>query len=280
MTSPVQEETPYRTARLGTRKLRMGGWGFETDARALPLLIFNGIGINMEVMEPLVQSLAAERPVVMFDMPGIGGSPAPLVPYAAWQAARWAAELLDNEAIAQADILGISWGGVIAQQFALQHRKSVRRLALATIGPGLPFLDARLNILARVLDLQQFAGMMRGTSLAGLADADLKVLGRRFQERLRTPSTRGYIYQLGAISGWFSTPALPLLDLPTLVMAGSEDQIVPPANSRLLADLIPDSRLEVIEGAGHLLMFSHQAQFLALLREFLDAEDSALKKVA
>lgn len=280
MSAVASVATPYRMVRLGERRLRMGRWGGVNARPPNPLLIFNGIGINMEVMEPLVRAIAAERPVLMFDMPGIGGSPAPMLPYAAWQVAHWAAELLDHEAIETTDVLGISWGGAIAQQFALQHGNLVRRLALATIGPGLPFLDARVNVLARVLDPGQFTDMMKGRVFTGLAEADLRVLGRGFAERVTTPSTRGYIYQLGAISGWFSTPALPLLDRPTLVIAGSDDQIVPPANSRLLADLIPGSRLEIIDNAGHLLMFSHQQQFLALLRDFLDGEDGGMKKVA
>ena len=99
-------------------------------------------------------------------------------------------------------------------------------------------------------------------------------------DRLTPPSPRGYLYQVLAMLGWTSAPGLPFLKAPTLIMMGDEDNIVPLANGKFLAALIPNSRLEVFKGGGHLFVLSHQQQAVASLRGFFDAPDAATQAAA
>ena len=83
------------------------------------------------------------------------------------------------------------------------------------------------------------------------------------------PSLLGWTYQLASLIGWSSVPLLPWLDVPTLILAGDEDQVVPVWNARFLHALVPDSRLHLVEGGGHLFMLSHPREFVAELDRFL-----------
>ena len=87
-----------------------------------PLLLCNGIGASLELFQPFVDALDPQRPVIRFDMPGIGGSPAPVVPYHLATLPSLLGGLLDQLGYEQADVLGISWGGGLAQQFARAAR--------------------------------------------------------------------------------------------------------------------------------------------------------------
>ena len=91
--------------------------------------------------------------------------------------------------------------------------------------------------------------------------------------RLTPPTRRGYIYQLLAMVGWTSAPALPFLKKPVLIMMGDEDAIVPLINGRFLHTLIPGSELEIFEGGGHLFLLSHREQSVSCMRAFLDRAD-------
>jgi pimeloyl-ACP methyl ester carboxylesterase len=91
-----------------------------------PLLLFNGIGANIELVEPFLDALDGPE-AITFDMPGVGGSPAPALPYRPWSLARLSAGLLDQLGHGQVDVLGVSWGGAIAQQFAFQYPVRCRR---------------------------------------------------------------------------------------------------------------------------------------------------------
>lgn len=277
MTSPL-----YSIESIGCRKLRVGRWNWQLAGLQVPLLMFNGIGMNMEVLSPLAAELA-ERPVLMLDAPGIGDSPEPLVPYTVGMAASWGAELLGRFGIEKVDVLGFSWGGAIAQQMAIRHGRHVRRLVVAAMGQGLPMAPGKPAILTYLADphwLRDMREHPKRVAFLGLGSSDRAVLTREFLSRLKLPGSRGYLYQFGALCGWSSALALPFLKKPTLVVMGEEDQIVPLANGRLLAALIPGARLEVIKEAGHLLMFSHREKFLRLLREFLRSDKELHKRAA
>ena len=254
------------------RRLRVARWNFGADAgEKRPLLVFNGIGLNLELLEPVAVALGT-RPVVSFDMPGVGKSPDPVVPYTAASMALTAQAVLDRLEIGEVDLLGISWGGGIAQQFALQHRGRVGKLALAATSAGMAMAPGDARMLARLADPAEYTvpkALQRNLAMlyAGGGDAAVSL------NAVTPPSPTGWLYQLGALAGWSSVAMLPLLDMPTLVMAGDDDQVVPPVNAQFLHSLIPGSRLKMFEGGGHLFMLSHLAEFAATLSAFLDAED-------
>jgi len=98
--------------------------------------------------------------------------------------------------------------------------------------------------------------------------------------RIKPPSKTGYFYQILAMLGWTSAPALPFLRKKTLIMTGDRDAIVRPINGRILNTLIPDSELIIIEDGGHLFMLSHADEFIANVREFLDRDDETSSAAA
>lgn len=274
-----RDSAEYSMERVGGCTLRVARWRWNEPDEAPPLLFFNGIGANIEVIAPLAEALG-ERRFIAYDMPGVGGSPQPVLPYTASAVAWQARAVLRRFGCDTADVMGLSWGGGMAQQFALQHPECVRRLVLAATSagtlmvPGMPSAPGTFAELRRYVDAGYVTENFR--TLFGA------LVGNRHEHmaRLRAPSPRGYLYQLLAIAGWTSAPLLPLLRSPTLILMGEEDRVVPLANGHILAGLIPDSRLGVIGGGGHLFVLSHLDQTLARLREFLDAPDPAGRKAA
>lgn len=262
--------------RIHGRRLRVAQWNFGEDAGdaagSLPLLVFNGIGMNLELLDPLARAMGP-RPVLCFDMPGIGKSPDPVVPYNAVSMALASAAILDRLEIQQVDVLGISWGGGIAQQFALQHRARIGKLVLAATSAGMLMAPGNLPALARLADPAEWTmgkALQRNLALLynGGGTGDPVSLNAA-----TPPSPSGFLYQLAALAGWSSVPLLPLLDVPTLILAGDEDQVVPPVNSQFLHALINGSRLRLVRGGGHLFPFSHRSEFLRELESFLGIEE-------
>ena len=264
--------------KLAGRTLRVARWRMDQPSDHPPLLFFNGIGANIEAVAPLAEALT-ERPFIMFDMPGTGGSPDPVVPYHPVTMSLCANELLIRDGIEQVDVMGVSWGGAMAQHFTLQHSGKVRRLILAATTPGMLMLPGKLSALSKMADPRRYvdaAFMERHfKTLYGGAVGGSDELGAGHIGRITPPSKRGYIYQLLAMIGWTSLPALPFLRQETLIMMGGDDAIVPVINGKILKSLIPNSRLEVFEGGGHLFMLSHREQTLSSLRAFLDEPETA-----
>ena len=261
--------------RIHGRRLRVAQWNFAgDDADSLPLLVFNGIGMNLELLDPLSRAMAPRR-VLCFDMPGIGKSPDPVVPYNAVSMALASAAILDRLEIAQVDVLGISWGGGIAQQFALQHQTRIGKLILAATSAGMLMAPGNLPALARLADPSEWTmGKALQRNLALLYNGG--GTGNPVSLNAATPpSPSGFLYQLAALAGWSSVPLLPLLDVPTLIMAGDEDQVVPPVNSQFLHALIPGSKLRLIRGGGHMFPFSHRSAFLSEVERFLGSGQPA-----
>lgn len=265
----------YRMMEAGGRTLRVATWRLDSAGDHAPILFFNGIGANIEAVAPLADMLA-ERAFIMFDMPGTGESPDPVMPYNPFTMSWTASQILDQLGIDVVDVMGVSWGGAMAQHFALQHPRRTRRLVLAATTPGMIMVPGNPAALSKMANPRRYVDAKymneHFQTLYGGIDRD----GARHQKdshigRLKPPSPRGYLYQLLAMIGWTSVPALPFLRKPTLVMMGEDDAIVPLVNGKMLASLIPDARLEVMAGGGHLFLLTHAEESVAILREFLDA---------
>lgn len=259
---------------VGGRDLRVATWRLDTPSAHLPMLFFNGIGANIEAVAPLAEALD-DRGFVMFDMPGVGGSPEPTVPYNPFTMSWTAARLLDELNLGEVDVMGVSWGGAMAQHFALQHAGRVRRLILAATSPGMLMVPGSPEALSKLANPRRYvdAAFMEKHFSTLYGDGLGKGPGKAAHvARLTPPSRRGYLYQLLAMIGWTSAPALPFMKKPTLIMMGEEDRIVPLINGRILNALIPNSELEIFEGGGHLFLLSHREQSISVMRRFLDSE--------
>jgi poly(3-hydroxyalkanoate) depolymerase len=205
-------------------------------------------------------------------VPGVGGSPAPKLPYRPSTLARLSARLLDQLGHQEVDVLGVSWGGALAQQFAFQQAKRCRRLVLAATSPGHLMVPGRPGVLLRMISprryrdpgyMKQIAGDIYGGALRHQPE-----LLKDHLHHVRWSSDYGYYLQLAAGFGWSSLLWLPFLRQPTLVMAGTDDPIVPMINGRILAKLIPDSRFVTIDD-GHLFLLTSAKQAAGVISEFL-----------
>lgn len=248
------------------------GTGFSSAATRPPLLLCNGIGAPIEMWTPFRDPLG--RPTIAFDAPGVGESSVPAIPPTMSGVARLALSVLDHLDVPTVDVLGVSWGGALAQEVAYRGGDRVRRLVLcATMAGGVPIPgDPRaLAILATPLRywspsyLERVAPALYGPDVAGNAEMMAHQKRVRFT---RAPSARGYVWQMLALRRFASVLWLHRLRQPTLVLAGESDPIVPVTNGKILAGRIPGARLEVVEG-GHLFLLTHPTEMAARVNEFL-----------
>src|SRR5262249_12841130 len=189
-----------------------------------PLVLCNGIGASLEVLDPLVEHLDPDTPVVRFDVPGTGASPDSPLPYGfPYMAAVLGGLLrklhLDGDGV---DILGMSWGGALAQQFAFQNPRRCRRLILVSTVTGVFMAPAPPGVLAKWLTPRRFlahhyAASIAGDLYGGTVRSDPSVVEKLFDRQLMAGSRVGYLHQLLAGSVWTSLFALPFIRQETLV---------------------------------------------------------------
>lgn len=222
--------------------LRVAHWPVPGGSKHPPVLYFAGIGTRIEELYPLAEKWH-DREIISFDMPGIGGSPQPFVPYTIANIAWMTSRLLKEFGIEQADVVGLSWGGAIAQQFAIQHSEQVRRVILQATSTGMLSVPGNMN-----------------------------ALGRELSSGFVLPSMAGFSYQVMAMAGWSSVPFLPFLDKPVFIMMGTRDEVVPIANGHILRLLIPGAKLHKVKGGGHMFARTHLDQTVQEMNRFLDAE--------
>ena len=269
----------YSMQTVDRRQLRVAVWRSNTKNAHLPILFFNGIGANIEAMAPLAEMLE-DRDFITFDMPGIGGSPDPVVPYNTIMMARIAALLLDRFDMPFVDVMGVSWGGAMAQQFAFQNAGRTNRLILAATSAGMLMVPGKPAALVKMADPRRyidpnFMSKHFKTLYGGATSGKDGHIGR-----ITPPSKTGYFYQLLAMLGWTSAPFLPFMHKETLIMMGGDDQVVPMANGKFLKMLIPNSELLEIENGGHLFLLSHAEESIAAIREFLGRPFEKNRKAA
>jgi poly(3-hydroxyalkanoate) depolymerase len=243
--------------------------------RGTPLLLINGIGASLELLQPLVDELDPALEVIRFDAPGVGGSPLPAAPYRFTGLCGLIARLLTALGHYHADVLGISWGGAVAQHFAAFQRSRCRRLVLVSTATGALMVPARPAVLARLVTPRRYLdpGYLERAApdlYGGTARTHAPQVAAAMNANNRIGSPRGYLYQLAAGAGWTSLPFLPLVRQPTLIMSGDDDPIIPLANARLMHRLIPDSRLHVYHG-GHLGLVTEAARLAPVVDGFLAA---------
>lgn len=272
-------EPVYSMETVDGRTLRVAVWRATKGSGKLPILFFNGIGANIEAMAPMAE-LIDDRDFITYDMPGIGGSPDPVVPYNAILMARIADLLLDRFEMPLVDVMGVSWGGAMAQQFALQNNARVNKLILVATSAGMLMVPGNPAALVKMADPRryidpEFMAKHFKTLYGGMVGNKAEHINR-----LRPPSKTGYFYQLLAMMGWTSAPFLPFLKTQTLIMMGGDDQIVPLANGKFLDFLIPNSELFVIDDGGHLFLLSHAQESIAAIVEFLDRPAAEARQAA
>jgi len=245
-------------------------------AKRPPLLLFNGIGANLELAFPFMRALR-DTEAVIFDVPGVGGSPAPMTPYRPSTIARLARDLaLKLKLGPRLDVAGVSWGGGLAQQFARQHHELCRRLVLIATSPGVAMVPGNPSVLLKMASPRRYSdrGYMRSIAadIYGGAFRRDPTLINRHAEAMKGATRYGYFLQLAAMTGWTSVHWLHTLRQPTLVLAGADDPLVPPVNARMLARLIPNAQLAFIDD-GHLFVVTQPEETARIVEKFLSHDD-------
>jgi poly(3-hydroxyalkanoate) depolymerase len=274
--SSTSRRDVVRTLTVGGRTLRVSVREPEDDDGGRPpLLLCNGIGASLEVLQPFVDALDRRRTVIRFDVPGVGGSPRPVVPYTLVTFSPVVAGMLDRLGFAgQVDVLGLSWGGGLAQHFAVQNRHRVRRLVLAATATGSLMVPADPRVLAHMLTPRrhrdpEYARSIAGEIYGGTMRTHPERAAQALHSATRLGPRRGYYYQLAASTGWSSLPFLKLIRQPTLLVMGDDDPIIPAVNARIMARLLPNARLHLYSG-GHIALITEADTLAPVIEEFLD----------
>ncbi|MGJ7512598.1 poly(3-hydroxyalkanoate) depolymerase [Variovorax sp. GT1P44] len=205
----------------------------------------------------------------------IGGSSMPRWPYRLSHLARVTDRLLTALGhVGQVDVLGVSWGGALAQQFARTCPQRCRRLILAATAAGVVMVPGKLGVISKLASPRRYwdpayLNRLGGDNYGGDYRRDAQLLARH-SSRILPPRGRGYMYQLLAGLGWTSILWLRSVRQPTLVMMGSDDPIVPVINGRILAALIPNARLRIVDD-GHLFLLSRAHDVAPIIRAFVGA---------
>lgn len=257
---------------LGSQRLRLSLVG---EGLGRPLLLVNGIGATGDLWDDLRAHLA-DRETIAFDAPGVGGSPPPTYPFRLRWYARKLAQLVATLGHDAVDVLGLSWGGALAQELATRHPERVRRLVLAATTPGVLSVPGRPSAMAVLATPQRYydpayLARVAPTLYGGAIREHPELLARHGQVRAtRPPTPYGYLAQLLALRRWTSLPGLRRMRIRTLVLAGDDDPIIPLTNARIIARVAPRARLQVVEGGGHLFVFTRPAEHARIIRDFLD----------
>lgn len=247
---------------------------WEERGRGEPVLLIHGLGYARWGWEPVIGGLAQGHRVVSFDNRGIGESDAPTGPYTAAELARDALRVLDEAGIERAHVVGTSLGGMVAQELVLDAPERVGRLVLVCTTPGgphaAPMPAATVALMTEAATLEPLVALRRFVENALAPGAPVALVERILAHRVATaqPAT-AWAAQAAAAVGFDAWERLPSLETPTLVLHGTADVVVDPANAALLAERIPNSRVELFEGCGHLLLWEEPTRFVASVRGFL-----------
>ena len=278
----------WRRIRLGTLRAprpvatcftRNGTVAIAYDVRGQgpPLVLIQGLGIGRWGWDPVADRLARRFRVITIDNRGIGASGVPPGPYSTRAMAADVLAVLDDAGVDSAAVVGTSLGGMVAQELALSHPDRVDRLVLVAAIPGgwltapMPLKTAYLltwaPLLANEVRLRGFVTHALGSRTRRrrpeVAErlAALRRAHPQSQHAWRAQATAGVLFDPGGRQRRITQP--------TLILQGTADQVVSPANGRLLADLIPDTRLQYFEGAGHLLYWDEPKRFVRVVADFL-----------
>jgi poly(3-hydroxyalkanoate) depolymerase len=268
---PAAEQGTDRRVRLNGQEIRYVEGGAADATRVL--LLFNGIGASVETAAAFAAAFHDTR-VIAFDAPGVGASKTPRLPYRLRRVADIAAALLDHLGLAAVHVFGGSWGGAAAQEFALRHPRRCLTLTLAATSAGFVMVPGQPQVLLKMLSPRRYLDPAYLMEIGGEIYGGILRLERELLEMhataMRAPSRRGYLYQLLAIWGWTSWHRLHRLALPTLVLVGSDDPIVPPVNGRIIVSRLRHRhvRLEIVN-CGHMFVLTRPAETARRVERFI-----------
>ncbi|WP_267905925.1 alpha/beta fold hydrolase [Henriciella pelagia] len=223
------------------------------------MVFLNGIGSSLEIAEPLARQFR-NRPFVALEMPGAGQTPLSPFPLAPASLARIAVRCLEQAGLRRFILMGLSLGGALAQQIAIQYRGRVDRLILAGTCSGTTMLPADWTEASLWRTLNPFAALMDDL-ISDLANAHVRGVAMA--------NTPAMLAQFAPFMGWSSLCFLPMIEAQTLVLAGSRDRIIPPKNAVQLSAFIRRADHRILPDAGHLFPFTEPERTASHIERFL-----------
>ncbi len=250
---------------------------WDEQGQGAPVLLIMGLGYTSAMWHRTRPALAQRYRTIAFDNRGVGLSDVPPGPYSVAAMASDAAAVLDAAGIPSAHVFGVSMGGAIAQEFALQYPARTRSLILGCTAPGGSLVVRSERKVADLL-------MARGMTLEQAREAILPYIydaatpREKIEEDINLrrrwlPSAEGYMAQLQAILAWESYSRIAQITAPTLVIHGKSDALVPPGNGELIAKRIPGAKLVLLEHASHLFLTDQTEEANKEILEFLLSHD-------
>lgn len=271
------ESTRTGTARNGS--VGIGYETIETAGRRVPwLVLIHGLGYARWGWEPVVDPLAERFRLVLIDNRGIGTSDVPPGPYDTATMSNDVLAVLDELGLTRVHLVGTSLGGMIAQQVVLRAPERIDRLVLVCTTPGgevaHPLPQATLELIARMPQLapEEALTLAVRNALADQAAAERPDVVERILHHRRTvpQDPAGWSAQAAAGTGHALGHAVAAISHPTLVLHGDQDRVVDVRNAGVLGELIPDCRVVVLPGLGHLLFWDDPGRFVAEVITFLN----------
>ena len=222
-----------------------------------PILLIMGLGYAHQMWFRTRPVLDAKFTTIAFDNRGVGASDVPPGPYPIAQMAADAAAVMSAAGVDRAHVYGVSMGGMIAQQFALDFPDRVNKLILGCTASGGPNAVRATDEVMKVLMARATMTPDEGAEAMVPYIYDASTPRARIDEDLTIrrsvyPTEQGYTAQLQGILAWTSFDRLGEIKAPTLVIHGQTDELVPPGNGRLIASRIPGAKLVMIPHASHL----------------------------
>jgi 3-oxoadipate enol-lactonase len=261
---------PYATSADGTRI------HYEVHGTGDPVLLIMGLGSNAYGWQRTIPWLSEHYQAIAFDNRGTGRSDVPRGAYTVAQMADDAAAVLDAAGHQRAHVIGASLGGMIAQRLAIAHPRRLRSLVLVCTTPGGPHATrASGEVTAALTQAAEDPATAHRRNAWFLYGADTRSNHpERIEEdiaaRTKIPTTgTGYFGQLQAALRHDAWDELPAVAVPTLVVHGDADLLIPTQNGERLAERISGARLVLIPGAGHMLQADAGTTFRDTVLGFL-----------
>lgn len=258
-------------------------WEQSGHSDAPPLLLVVGLSHRAAHWAPLAELLLRDFRVIVFDPRNVGRSTQRDEPYTISEETQDLRAVLDSAGIERAWVYGRSRGGMLAQQFALDAPHRVRGLILEgtsdngprRTGPS-PRVQAALQLVPGMSREEIFARQNEAMAAAAWRERDPASFARLLATDLEAPPRRfAVLRQQAAMEGWSACGRLRALRCPVLVICGEEDEMVPPANSRHLAEEIPGAELRLVPGMGHLGMWERPDELALLVTDFIRRAEAA-----
>jgi pimeloyl-ACP methyl ester carboxylesterase len=247
------------------------------------LVMLHGFGSSLHTWEPWAQMLGDRYRVIRFDLPGFGLTGAdPSGDYGDARGVAVLEALLDRLGIMRASLIGNSLGGKIAWMFAVQHPERVDRLVLISpdgfASPGFEYgKPAEVPAMVKLMRYALPKAMLRSSLVPAFGDpaAMTDALATRYYELMLAPGVReAMIARLEQVRLADPEPLLRRIQAPTLLLWGEKDGMIPVANAQDYLRLLPDARLQVLPGLGHVPHEEAPAVALAPVRAFLDGNQA------